>query len=399
MTIWDSASGMLEVALTSAEPEVSLQDILNTGIKIYHAAPAEKLTCRFQIHRRDYKALKKRCERKGEVLKICKKRGLYWLAIRSRERPVLMITILLVATLFAFLPTRVLIVKTEGNEIVATREILEAAETCGITFGASRRKVRSEKMKNALLSAIPQLRWAGINTYGCTAVISVREKQAEPEKPEKQNQVSSVVAARDGVITAITATRGNCLARVGQAVRAGEVLISGYTDCGLCIRAEQAEGEIYAQTQRSILVSTPLGCRKVAEETKQSRSFTFLLGKKRINLWPGSGIWDAGCGKMYREYWLTLPGGYRLPVGIAVETCQYRKTQPGILPPQRAEDTLRQFCNAYVPSILLAGWVQTREETISQAEGVCQLTGFYSCNEMISSVRWEQIGVINGEND
>ena len=38
--------------------------------------------------------------------------------------------------------------------------------------------IRSEKVKNSLLQRIPQLQWAGINTDGCVAVISVREKTA-----------------------------------------------------------------------------------------------------------------------------------------------------------------------------------------------------------------------------
>lgn len=43
-------------------------------------------------------------------------------------------------------------------------------------------------MKNALLSAIPELQWAGVNTYGCRAVISVRERTLPERKPEPENR-------------------------------------------------------------------------------------------------------------------------------------------------------------------------------------------------------------------
>ena len=67
--------------------------------------------------------------------------------------------------------------------------------------------------------------------------------------------------SRDGFIVSATVTRGNFLCRVGQSVKAGQVLISGYTDCGICIQATRAEGEIYAQTSRDFAAVTPLSGR------------------------------------------------------------------------------------------------------------------------------------------
>ena len=45
----------------------------------------------------------------------------------------------------------------EGNSAVASVDIIDAAQNAGLGFGASRRAVRSEKVKNALLASIPDL--------------------------------------------------------------------------------------------------------------------------------------------------------------------------------------------------------------------------------------------------
>ena len=66
----------------------------------------------------------------------------------------------------------------ERVDVAAARKILERAEYCGVHFGAKAGSVRSEQVKNRLLFEIPELRWAGVNTTGCTAVITVAERQS-----------------------------------------------------------------------------------------------------------------------------------------------------------------------------------------------------------------------------
>ena len=241
MDMWRSLSGMVEVELTSADPAAALRAINAAGITVYNARQKGDLTLWFGLHRQAYRRLRTLTKKRGERLTLNGRSGIYWAGRRLLSRPILLGGILLIIALTLFLPTRVLFVQVEGNDHIPARLILEAAADCGIDFGANRREVRSEKMKNAILSAVPQLQWAGINTYGCRAVISVRER-TEPDKEEPQSGVSSIVAMRDGVISQLTVTKGNPVCKVGQAVKAGQVLISGYTDCGICIRASHAGG-------------------------------------------------------------------------------------------------------------------------------------------------------------
>ena len=83
----------------------------------------------------------------------------------------MVIGLCLLLLLVCILPTRVLFMRVEGNESIPENLILEAAEDCGIRFGASRSAVRSEKVKNGILSRISELQWVGVNTKGCIAVI------------------------------------------------------------------------------------------------------------------------------------------------------------------------------------------------------------------------------------
>ena len=90
---------------------------------------------------------------------------------------VLIIGLMLLLFFSVWLPSRVLFIEIQGNDTLSAQSILEEAKDCGIIMGASRRFVRSQQVKNTLLDKLPQLQWAGVETIGCVAVITVRERQ------------------------------------------------------------------------------------------------------------------------------------------------------------------------------------------------------------------------------
>ena len=391
MGFFRSLAGMVTAELTSADLQGSLRAMTDQGIQLLDMAPSGDLSMVFRLDRRDVPALRRIAAKRGERLKILKKDGIYWDFKGLLKRPVLLLGMTLIIALTLVLPSRVLFVQVQGNEMVPSRLILEAAANSGIGFGASRREVRSEKMKNTLLSAVPQLQWAGVNTYGCVAVISVRERSTGTQG-ETDHSVSSIVASRDGFVLSCTVTRGNGLVTVGQAVKEGEVLISGYTDCGLSIEATRAEGEILAQTRRELTVITPSEQLVRGEQAGESTKFSLLLGKNRINFYQGSGISDASCVKMYSKYVLTLPGGFELPVALIKETVISYDSEPVQIAQEDAAAVLSSFASDYLKGQMVAGTITDRLEAVFPEEGIYRLTGNYVCTEMIGKRQQEQIG-------
>lgn len=391
MDIYRSMAGSVRVELTSADVPGALERICEGGISFSDANWKSDLTVELTIRRLDYHRLKLICQRKGDTLKLCRRLGIYWTAKGLLHRPVLLFGMALLLFLIFFLPSRVFFVEVEGNNAVPARLIQEAAAECGISFGASRREVRSERVKNALLEAVPQLQWAGVNTRGCVAVISVRERSILEEK-EAELGFGHIVALRDGVITSCTATQGNLICGVGQAVGKGDVLISGYTDCGICIRATQAEGEVFAQTRRQLHVVLPAVYEYRAVKGEEKQKISLLLGKKRINLWKDSGISPGSCGRMYQEYDLTLPGGFQLPVAIAVETYAQWELEADSMPEEQMQQILTEFAGDYLHSQMVAGVVHSQELSFSKEEEYCLLEGEFVCVEMIGSRQRLTIG-------
>lgn len=393
MGLFKSLSGMVTLELTSADIGGLLSSINVQGIPVFDVRIRGDLSAEICIYRRHYRKIQKLAQRKGNSVRILHRRGLYWTAKGLLRRPVLAAGMALLLSLALFLPSRVLFVRVEGNQNIPDNLILSAASESGIGFGASRRAVRSEKVKNALLSAVPELQWAGVNTYGCVAVVSVRER-AITEETQEEAQVTSIVAARDGIVLSVTVTNGNGLCTIGQAVREGEVLISGFTDCGLCITATRAEGEILARTHRSLTVKTPAEEEIRGPEQTRTENFSLILGKKRINFYKSSGIYGGSCVKMYTEYCLTLPGGFQLPVKLVKETVTDYESEPQAVPEESAEELLTDFASAYLKQQMIAGSITDRIQPVFEDGGAWHLAGEYACTEMIGRVQTEEIGVI-----
>ena len=384
-------SGSIPVRLTSADPETSLREINDLGIPVWELREVDPLTLTFRINDQYVSALSVIAARKGYKLEILKISQRSFALQRLLHRPIPILMTLLLMVMVFVLPGRILFVEVEGNQIIPSNRIIEAAAESGVRFWSSRREVRSEQVKNSMLGQLPDLQWVGINTYGCRAVISVRERP-EGESVEEIPPVSSIVAGCDGILTSLTVTKGTGLVQPGQAVLEGQVLISGYTDNGLIICAAAAEGEANAVTGREITAVTPLLQRIRTSVLSKHLNFAVQIGKKRINFLKGSGISGGRCVKMYSKYVLSLPGGFVLPVALIKETVLEFELDEISADEDLLSGHLSEAAQDYLRFRMIGGTILIKTETSELTDGVLKLHGHYVCTEMIGRRKVEMIG-------
>lgn len=391
MGLFHSLAGLVQVRIIGADISGSLSKITQQDIPVLHLEETDDLTVTCTIFRADYRRVKEIITNRGDNIEITQRQGLYWGAKSLFHRPVLLAGMLIFLFLSLYLPTKILFVRVEGNHAIPTNLILNQAESCGIRFGASRRQVRSEKIKNALVERIPQLQWVGVNTYGCVATIRVTEKSVVAQQSDIRSPISSIVAARDGVITQCTVVKGNSLCKVGQAVKAGQTLISGYTDCGILIKATRSEGEIYARTNREIQVVSPYADKQRGERIETTKKYSLIIGKNVLKLFNNTGISGTDCVKMYEERYMTLPGGFQLPFGIVKEIWVYHESYDPQVPTMESYAWLESCGDSYLKSQMVAGSILNKDTTVVLEDGACRLQGQYACLEMIGQVKDEEL--------
>jgi len=368
------------------------------GVTLQRVKLLDELHAEFTVLLSNFGVLRKISVKYNAEISFIQKRGIFWWLASMVRRPILTTGIAALVLLSVILPQRILTVSVVGNTQITEGEILEAAERAGIGFGASRRTVRSEAVKNNMLSQLPQLQWVGVNTRGCRATISVKERSGN-DTIDADTRCYSIVAARDGVIQSVYVTQGNPLCSVGQAVKAGEMLISAYMDLGIKISSPGAAGEIYAQTLRSVKTVIPSSSEEKGAITGKTCRYSLLIGKKRIKIFKDSGIYDTSCDKMYKEYCLTLPGGIRLPVAIVVEQWRFRENASSAGAIQVSAQTAEKLGETYLLREMIAGEILTATTEVVQGDGYYTVIGIYQCREMIGRLQKEEILTDYGKTD
>lgn len=399
MTDWKELLGRLTLKIICADQIALLNAISNEGIVLKDTKIIGDLDLEITIRIADFKRFSQISKKHGASVKVLRSIGFLRFGRVVSKRPVLVVLFAFMLFLTCYLPSRVLFVSVEGNTSVPTNLVLEAAEKCGIRFGVSRKTIRSEILKNALLQEIPQLQWAGINTSGCTAVISVREKTVSEINQSDSNTVCSIVALRDGIIQNCTVFEGNPLCTVGQAVKAGQILVSGYQDCGILVKATHADAEISALTFREIQAVIPQFTAARGDMQEQRTCYAIKIGKKVINLFKDSGNSDPMCVKMYSEKYVRLPGGFQLPIAI-IKVTHFYYTQKQQLPVDADQYSwLDDFARSHLQTIMIAGQILSGDTTLDAGEAVSHFYGKYACVEMIGQVKYEQMILKGDKND
>ena len=146
MNLWQSLEGQLDLELLTADPAQALDDF--SSIPLRNITTDGKLLLCFQVRRQDHRRAAALAEKRGERLRVLRRRGLFWKFLKLKAHPVLVLGMALLVSLTLWLPTRVFFFRVEGNNSVPAGEILAAAEESGLFFGVSRRSIRSEKIKN-----------------------------------------------------------------------------------------------------------------------------------------------------------------------------------------------------------------------------------------------------------
>lgn len=387
------AANHATVTITSADIWHSLRKLNENNITVFRVQMKDELSASIEIRRRDLSLVSRLLKKRGDTVCTDALASSDFLVGFVKSRIVLVVSVLSLIILSLYLPSRVLFIQVQGNHRIPSKRILEAAEQCGIHFFTARRSIRSESVKNQLLSLIPELQWAGVNSLGCKANISVEEKSPDSASESGKFYVSHIIAGRDGIIRSANAAEGTLLCSEGQAVREGELLISGYTDCGFCIRASKAAGDIFAETNHSLTaVSSNQQLRKTSSKGTR-HEISFILGKKRIKIWKDSGILDTSCDRIYKTYSVSLPGGNHLPLSVCIELYTPTAVTVDSVPDNDAgflEDAARD----YLKSQMIAGIIEQESCTVSRLSDVFQFRGTYRAVEMIGRELVQKIGDI-----
>lgn len=202
------------------------------------------------------------CQRSGIDAKIVACRGLPRFLAQIGQRVGLMVGAVLALALIVLSGLFVWDVQVEGNVSLTEGEVLKELRECGFGVGSYLPNLRVREIENRVLMASERIGWLSINTRGTVAHVQIIEhisgESADGGDPSTVRP-ANLVATRDGQIEYLELYRGNAVVVSGQAVKAGELLVSGLYDSQTGrFRWTRAAGRVMARTERTLTVEIPL---------------------------------------------------------------------------------------------------------------------------------------------
>ncbi len=248
--------------------------------------------------------------------------GLPILLRRAWRRPGLCVGCLLGLALFLLSSLVVWRVEVVGNKALPESEIVSYLEEVGVGVGSFARSFDTKKAKSALLLRYPELSFASVYVRGTTVSVEVREGERIPEEPIKEEGCANQIAAYDALIERVSVKAGRPAVKVGQTVKAGDLLISGLYDSANGIRAVYAKGEVLGRIGKKIEINQPYTVQEKILKEEKKIAFSLLFFGKEINLFNFAGNYGEEYDIIKRKEQIVLFGAVRLPIYYEYETAR-----------------------------------------------------------------------------
>ena len=328
--ISDFVRGSVVLELFGAFPATVLNAAAAQGAELWRVESRDANTLRLCTYEARLPLLERLARHSGCEVRVLRTAGGRGGLRRILRRPVLLLGIVLLFVLLSLSSLFVWDIEVLGTERLSRGQVLRALEDSGFRCGSFWPGVNTENLKSDVMVKLPQIGWMTVNVSGSRAVVALQERA---EKPEiyGENTGLSLAASRDGLVRRVNVLAGTPLVRAGQIVTKGERLIASEMESITAPpRFVQARGSVMAETWYELNALHP------RKETLKSggggmprNRFALIFGKRRVNLYIGSGNPIDGYDKIISEFTLGLPGLFSTPIRLVRERFVPYKTVSG----------------------------------------------------------------------
>lgn len=331
-----------EILIQDPSPEGLLNALANEEVRFYGTQRIDGVTLYFCVPYGKAALVRQIAERRGSELRMCRPFGGRKLLLRLSGRRVLLATVLLCGVLLAVSNLFVWRIEVRGNETVPTGAIMRAVTQAGGGIGRFWPGFDGEQMRTEILLMLEDIQWVGINYRSGAIEVVVRERKEVPEIVDNEEPVH-VVAEKAGIVTSLTAKQGQPRAAAGDTVERGQVLISGAAVSSIgSTRTVHALGSAEARTWYAISARQPAAELEKVYSGRNKRKFALIIGRKRINFYWNSSIFESECDTIIMDYRLCMDDVFSLPVRVLVQECTERAIQERALNQQTQKSSAQR---------------------------------------------------------
>ena len=283
--MWNFLQGYVIIKVSGLSLERFLNLMLRAGLRPRQVERCGVGGIRLRVRARDFKKLRPIRRKCNCRIHISERHGTAFALADLWRRKVLLIgCTLALLSLFA-LSTRVLFIRFIGCENMDEAALHALLAEEGITPFAAWRELDNLAIATRIAAQCPEAAWLGITREGVVITVEAAEAIPKIETPDL-SVLCDVVAQKDGMVTRITALRGQPRVAVGDFVAQGDVLISSevvYNE-ETAPYYTHAMGEVWVAHNYSAKVKAPAYVQEYRKTGEQVR-----YGKLNI---AGCDVWE-----------------------------------------------------------------------------------------------------------
>jgi len=178
---------------------------------------------------KDYKRLKEITKKTKSRVKIESKKGLPFLIYKYRKRKIFLGLFVLI--LIGLIATSNFIwnIEITGNIEISKEDIMQVLNENGLKVGVSKNKIDKNLLINKIRLQRDDIAWIGISMKGTNAIVEIKETDKAPEIIN-ENEYCNIISNKNASITKINVQNGTAAVNIGDIVKVGDILVSGYME-------------------------------------------------------------------------------------------------------------------------------------------------------------------------
>lgn len=221
--------GYVNISIEGYYIERFINVCISKSILLWNVKIDKSTYARANVGIKDFKKLKQTAKKTRCRVKLNTKRGLPFIMNRYRKRKIFFILLVTILVLIGLESRFVWNIEVQGLNRIPEEEIRAELAECGLNIGALKSKIETREIINKIRLKRDDIAWMNIDLKGTNIIVQIAETTQKPDIVPL-DEYCNIIATKKGEITKITAKAGTPIAKIGDTVEKGSILIGGWME-------------------------------------------------------------------------------------------------------------------------------------------------------------------------
>lgn len=221
--------GYVNISIEGYYIERFINVCISKGIFLWNVRIEKSTYAHANIGIKDYKRIKEAARKTKCKIKLNYRRGLPFVMNRYRKRKIFFVLLTLISVLIYVESKFIWNIEVEGLNRIPKDEIIRELSENGLDVGVLKSKIDTKDIINQIRLDRNDVAWMNIDLRGTNVIVQIAETTEKPEIVPL-DEYCNIVSTKTAQITKITANAGTAVAKVGDIVKEGSLLIGGWME-------------------------------------------------------------------------------------------------------------------------------------------------------------------------